>query len=43
MTPSARTKKAGQQLSGADELLQLIHTWLLAAAACIVAGMVISG
>jgi hypothetical protein len=36
-------KKAGQQLWRADELLQLIHTWLLAAAACMVAGIVISG
>ena len=42
-TPSARTKKAGQQLSLADELLGLIHTRLLAAAACMLAGIVISG
>ena len=43
MTPSARTKNAGQQLSRADELLQLIQMWLLAAAACMLAGIVISG
>jgi hypothetical protein len=42
-TPSGRTKKLGQQLSRAQELLQLIHTWLLAAAACMEAGIVISG
>jgi hypothetical protein len=41
--PSARTKKAGQQLSGAEELGQLIQTWLAAAAAVIAAGMVMPG
>ena len=39
-TPSGRTKKLGQQLRWADELGQLIHTWLLPAAACIIAGWV---
>jgi len=29
--PSARTKKAGQQLCGADEFGQLIQTWLTSA------------
>jgi len=43
MTPSGRTKKLGQQLSRADVLLQLIQTWLLAAAACIAAGIVMPG
>jgi hypothetical protein len=43
MTPSGRTKKLGQQLSRAAVLLQLIQTWLLAAAARIAASMVICG
>ena len=43
ITPSGRTKKLGQQLTLAEVLVQLIHTWLLADAACMVAGIVISG
>jgi hypothetical protein len=41
--PSARTKKAGQALSRADEFAQLIQTWFAAAAAVMEAGMVIPG
>jgi hypothetical protein len=41
--PSARTKKAGQQLSRADEFGQLIHMWLQAAAVVMAAGMVMPG
>ena len=41
--PSARTKNAGQPLSGADEFGQLIHTWLQAAAVVIAAGIVMPG
>jgi hypothetical protein len=36
-------KNAGQQLCGADEFGQLIQTWLQAAAALIIAGMVMPG
>ena len=43
MMPSARTKKLGKQLWRAAVLLQLIQTWLLVAAACIAAGIRISG
>ncbi len=43
ITPSGRTKKLDQQLCLAEVLLELIHTWLLAEAACIAAGMVIPG
>ncbi|CAO5157635.1 hypothetical protein FAIPA1_10184 [Frankia sp. AiPs1] len=42
-TPSARTKKDPQQLSRAEEFGQLIQTWLAAAAAVIIAGMVTPG
>ena len=41
--PSARTKKAGQALSGEEELGQLIHMWFDAAAAVMAAGMVMPG
>jgi hypothetical protein len=43
VTPSARTKKAGQQLWRAEELGQLNHMWLEAAAAVMAAGMVMAG
>jgi hypothetical protein len=41
--PSARTKKAGQQPRGGDELGQLIQMWLTAAAVIMAAGLVIPG
>lgn len=41
--PSARTKKAGQQLCGAEEFGQLIQMWLQGAAVVMAAGIAIPG
>ena len=43
VTPSARTKNAGQQLCGAEVFGQLTQMWLEAAAAVMAAGIVIPG